>query len=203
MTKVLLGISGGNSFRDDEQMENYYRNFDIDYVHEDKYWMDWLMWSFEDVFDTVRLKMPGADNAHYTIWKIVFEKYLHKFEDRDIVLVAHSLGTTFLLKYLSENSLHVRELHLVAPFVSDTFQSPDFHESTGTFTFDYESVHKIAPQCGKLWIWYSEDDDVCTSLHAEYLHKEVENSELKHISGRGHFNQSTFFELFEKLKKDI
>lgn len=203
MKKVLLSISGGNSFRDNGQLVRYYQDFDVDYVHEDKYWMNWLMWSFEDVCDAMRLKMPSTDNAQYDVWKIVFEKYLSKFQNRNVSLVAHSLGTTFILKYLLENNLYLKELHLVAPFVSDSFQSSDFNESTGTFTFKHEQVKNISSKCEKVYIWYSADDTVCTDTHAKFLHKEIPHSKLITVPGRGHFNQSVFWEIFEVIKRDL
>ncbi|QQS61461.1 MAG: alpha/beta hydrolase [Candidatus Moraniibacteriota bacterium] len=203
MKKVLLGISGGNSFCDDLQMQKYYQSFDIEYVHTDKYWMDWLLWSFENVFDVAKVKMPGVDHAQYSIWKIVFEKYIEKYKNRNIDIVAHSLGTTFILKYLVENEIVIQNLHLIAPFVSDDFQPKDFNESTGTFTFDYSAVHTIADKCKNIFVWYSDNDPVCTERNAIYLHQKLPNSKISVIAEREHFNQSTFWELFEQIKSDI
>ncbi|MDB9944422.1 alpha/beta hydrolase [bacterium] len=200
---VLFGISGGNSFRDHTQLYEHYKNYDIDYIHTEKYWMDWLMWSLENECACIKLKMPGSDNADYGVWKIMFEKYLHKYGSEDLNIVSHSLGTTFILKYLVECDLKINHLHLVAPFVSDDFQPSDFNESTGSFTFDHSVVNTVAERSRTVNIWYSEDDDVCTPKHAEYLHKQIKGSQLFCLEDRGHFNQSTFWELFEELKSGI
>ena len=197
---VLFGISGGNSFRDESQMHRHYQNFDIDYVHTEKYWMDWMDWILRDVFDCTKLKMVGLDNANYGVWKILFEKYLEKIKEKNLNIVAHSLGTTFILKYLTENDLKVKSLHIIAPFVADEFQPADFNESTGSFTFDYKNVRSITRKCDNIHIWYSEDDNVCTSKHALYLHEQLPESRLTALKGRGHFNQGTFWELIEDLK---
>ncbi len=201
--ETIFGISGGNSFRDEAQMLKYYQNFDIDYIHTEKYWMDWMDWSLQDSHNCMRLKMPGSDNANYGVWKIIFEKYLAKSGSQNLSIVAHSLGTTFILKYLLENELKINKLHIVAPFVSDAFQPEEFYESTGSFEFNYKDINQIESKCNQICIWYSEDDEICTSDHAQYLHREFTNSELYELRDCGHFNQSTFWELVNKLRVNL
>jgi len=50
----------------------------------------------------MRAPLHDRDYADYRAWKIMFEKMI-SFFNSEIVLVATSLGGTFILKYLGEN----------------------------------------------------------------------------------------------------
>jgi hypothetical protein len=45
------------------------------------------------------------------------------------------------------------------------------------------------------------DDEVCLYKNAEFIKKEIPESFLHTFSDKGHFSQSTFFELFDLLRK--
>ena len=47
-------------------------------------------------------QMPNSQNARYSEWKILFEKIISILDD-EIILIGHSLGGIFLVKYFSEN----------------------------------------------------------------------------------------------------
>lgn len=196
----VFAISGGLTFSDDNQMLEFYKKTDIHATYNNKYWMDWLVWSLEDKKNIVKLKMPGFDNANYNVWKIIFEKYLREIDSEKITIVAHSLGTIFILKYLVENNLKIKNLHLVGSFVSDDFQSNSFDEGSGTFTFDYSKVSEIESRCENIFLWHSTDDTSCTIKNSEYLHEQLPKSKFSRFEDRGHFNGSTFVELFDVLK---
>jgi hypothetical protein len=46
--------------------------------------------------------MPNPMNARYNEWKILFKKIVLLLDD-NVILIGHSLGAIFLVKYLSEN----------------------------------------------------------------------------------------------------
>jgi predicted alpha/beta hydrolase family esterase len=48
--------------------------------------------------------MPNKQNAQYEEWKLVFEKIIDKL-DENFILIGHSLGAMFIVKYLSENTI--------------------------------------------------------------------------------------------------
>ena len=61
--------------------------------------------------------MPAKENADYEVWKIAFEKLLLVLDFAvPIIFTARSLGTIFLMKYLSENTFPkpIHTVHLVA-----------------------------------------------------------------------------------------
>lgn len=202
MKKDLILVGGGLSFRDRDQLLEYYKNKDIDQVWGDRFWHEWLMWSLESRFNFIKPSMPTKDNADYEVWKIIFEKYLNKVTSDEIVFVAHSLGTIFLMKYLVENGINktIKQLHLVASIVSNDFQPADDVENTATFSFDIKQISKLKDYCEQIHIWHSKDDAMCTFKNAEFIKQEIPESLLHVFEDRGHFISSTFWELFDELR---
>jgi predicted alpha/beta hydrolase family esterase len=198
----IILISGGLTFKNEEQMLAYYRTWDIDKNYDGKYWMDWLMWSLGDTYNFVKPNFPGKDHAHYGVWKIVFEKHLERVGRENVSLICHSLGTIFILKYLTENSLKIKNLHLVGTYVADEFQKENDTESAGTFAFDITHVKDMSGNCEKIYLWHSEDDTDCSIQNAEYVHEQLPDAVFSKFADRGHFVGATFLELFDVLRKN-
>jgi predicted alpha/beta hydrolase family esterase len=208
MKKEGILIGGGETFRDIEHAKKYYSNKDIDVVWGDKFWHAWLMWSLEPKYNFIKPKMPGSDNAHYELWKIIFEKYLNKITQSEIDVVCHSLGTIFLMKYLVENgfknangNIKIKNLHLVAPIVDNKFQPADDVEDCGTFAFDISKVSEIKKYCENIHIWHSTDDTMCRFANTEYLLEQIPEIILHKFENRSHFLDTTFWELFDEMRK--
>jgi predicted alpha/beta hydrolase family esterase len=204
MKEQIIMIGGGRSYKDRESKIGFYKDFfDIDTAPYGKSWKDWLSWSLEDKYEFINFAKPGSDNADYEIWKIVFDKYLSKVTSVNPIFITHSLGTIFILKYLIENGFKskIKQLHLVAPVVSQDFQPVNDVEDTGTFTFDITKINQIKGICDEVHLWHSTDDDVCLYKNAEYIKEQLPESTLHTFSDRGHFSQSTFLELFDILRR--
>jgi predicted alpha/beta hydrolase family esterase len=197
----VLILSGGRSFRDREQLLEFYKNYDINKTRG-KAWKHWLTWTLEDSYEFIFPDFPMRDNADYEIHKIILEKYFQKFNDQDLTIVTHSLGTIFIMKYLLENRFvkNIKQLHLVSPIVSNYFQPADDVENTASFTFDYSQVGDLKNFCEEIHIWHSTDDTMCAYKNAEYLKEKIPSAHLHTFSDRGHFLQSTFWELFDVLR---
>ena len=68
-------------------------------------------------FSAIKPEMPNKDMARYSAWKLWFEKYFQFLDHGELILIGHSLGAMFLVKYFAENQFpkKVAQLHLVAP----------------------------------------------------------------------------------------
>lgn len=204
MKDQILMIGGGMTFENKQKSLDYYKNFDIFEQWKTKSWKDWLAWSLEDKYDFLDFKKIARENADYDIWKIVFEKYFIKFNSEKLIIISHSLGTIFILKYLVENGFvkKIKQLHLVSPIVSNDFQPANDPENTGTFTFDISKLSEIKEYCDEIHIWHSTDDAVCLFKNAEHIKQEISESQLHIFHDKEHFNQSTFWELFDLLRNN-
>ncbi len=139
--------------------------------------------------------MPCKQNAHYSEWKIWFERHIEFMRD-GIVLVGHSLGGNFLAKYLAEEdfNLTIKQFHLVAPSHSafeDDFKL-DFNNFPGKL------LEKNIPE---IHIYHSKDDKVVPIAESEKYHKQIPSSHFHVFEDRGHFLHETFPELFENIQK--
>lgn len=76
-------------------------------------WMNWLANKLiEKGYDAVAPDFPRAWEAKYKDWRQVFEKYPIT---KNSLLVGHSCGGAFLVRWLLENKKKVKKLILVAP----------------------------------------------------------------------------------------
>ncbi|MGD9276475.1 MAG: alpha/beta hydrolase [Candidatus Pacearchaeota archaeon] len=75
---------------------------------------NWLPWIKEKLeANGIKCKIPlMPNNVSYEKWKKIFEE--NKI-DEDFVLIGHSAGGAFLVRWLSETNKKIRKLILVAP----------------------------------------------------------------------------------------
>jgi predicted alpha/beta hydrolase family esterase len=146
-------------------------------------------------------EMPNSKNASYKARKIWFEKLFPYLNDEGTILIGHSLGTIFLLKYLTENTFPktISQLHLVGTIL-DEQEMPEFEDYLGDFAFDITTIPSITKQVKQVFIYHSKDDDCCPYSHAERLSAFLPDATLLTFTDRGHFRQADFPELLEKIR---
>lgn len=203
MPKIqIVHIHGGTPFDSRDQYLAYIQKY-YDSLYVSKAWPESMQ---KNLWDEVRVllpKMPAKENADYEVWKIAFEKLLSTLDFTiPITFTARSLGTIFLMKYLSENTFlrPIHTVHLVA-VVFDGEGIED--EGTANFILDPEKLQNVPRQVGDIHLWHSVDDPVCPWHHVEKYQKYFPDAILHQFEDRGHFWQSDFQELFEQLKKEI
>jgi len=199
MKKQIVVIHGGDTFEKYEEFLSFLKNFQIDpYSFKKKGWKDTLQDKLGEDFEVIAPNMPNKINAKYLEWKIWFEKYF-QFLNEGVVFVGHSLGGTFLAKYLSENSFpkKIKALLLVAA----PFDDEDSDESLNDFALP-ASLAKITEQVDKIYLFHSKDDPVVPFEQVNKYKKALPNSEIIAFTDRQHFNQERFPELVELLKKE-
>lgn len=200
MNREVIVIHGGQSFSRYEAFLAHLRSCELRYARSDRprRWKDILRNELGADFDVYLPSMPNSENAKYEEWKIWFERYLALVHD-GVVLVGHSLGGYFLLKYLSENGLLVRARALMlvaAPSGPDDFGGED----GGDFSFDHAKLGNVAAQMEAIHIFHSTDDPVVPYSHAETLKAGLPEASLHTFSDRGHFLDQTFPELIDAIR---
>lgn len=137
-------------------------------------------------YDFIHINMPNKDFADYNAWKIIFEKTF-PFLDKNIILISTSLGSSFLLKYLSENNFpkKIEKLFLLAPAIKDSK-----NELLGTFNFDFEKLKKIEKIAEKIYIYHSLDDKIVDFSNSLELKKYLNIDFFRKFKKRWHFYDS-------------
>lgn len=193
--KQVLVIHGGDSFATYEEYLNDLREHEVTIDDQSKGWKSLLAEALGATYQVILPRMPNATNARFLEWKIWFEKYLHLLND-DVLLVGHSLGGSFLAKYLAteEPARRIRGTFLVAaPYATDGGRA--------LVEFDVpQSLSKFEAQGGELFLYHSTDDPIVTYAESIKFKQALPRARFRSFSNRGHFLQSTFPELVEDIR---
>ncbi|MBI2004073.1 alpha/beta fold hydrolase [Candidatus Pacearchaeota archaeon] len=100
---------------DDEKDKSYF-----------KHWIPWIKKKLEDrkikVFTPL---MPEPWKPNYNSWKKEFNKYNI---DKNTILIGHSCGSAFLVRWLGETKKKIKRLILVAPWkISESENEKKFY----------------------------------------------------------------------------
>lgn len=200
MKENLWIIGGGDTFTSREKYLASIEKMDIH--HKKSGWKSWLSMGLSDTHDVTRIPMPDTLNADYDAWKIIFEKFLDEVDTNlPMTIIGHSLGGIFLAKYLGENNfpIRIKSLHLISPVW--THPDSELH-NTANFSFHPMNISKIPPQCGKIYIWGSEDDEIVDFGDFEKYSEAIPMADFRIFKNRGHFLGSHFVELFSEILND-
>lgn len=122
-------------------------------------------------------EMPGFYQPHYEAWKNMIERFE---PDESTILIGHSCGGGFLVRWLSENDVHVGPVALVAPWLDPEKELvPDF--------FDFTIDPKLSSKSCGVHILYSTDDfpEIITSINI--LKSKLKNISWQEFTDKGHF----------------
>ena len=164
-----------------------------------KHWIPWLREKLQaHNIDTFTPEMPKPYEPEYLAWKGQFEK--GKINENTI-LIGHSCGAGFLVRYLSQENKKVGKVILVAPWI-------DIDKHLKTKMFDFVIDPKLIKKAKGISIFYSTDDDAEIIASSNMLGKKLEGSVTKVFRGKGHFTEedmgtTRFPELLEEAIEGI
>lgn len=193
----IVFIHGGDSFDSDEEFYDFLRGISYNpYTVEQKKWRDAIKEALVETHECIMPRFPNAMNADYVAWSIWFEKVIRFLRD-DVILIGHSMGGGFLLRYLSENKLPiiVAQLHLVATVVDDV-DCP----GVGEFGVDIAKWSGFVSEINEAHLWHSTDDAYVPIHHAERLAIKYPNAITHYFTDRGHFLEPDFPELLDVIQ---
>lgn len=153
--------------------------FDDNYPSlSNSHWFPWLQKQLLiKGIHTETPEMPDAYMPEYSKWKKNFEKY---YINEETLLVGHSCGGGFLVRWLSENDIKVDRVVLVAPWLDpERVQTTDF--------FEFEISKNLKDKANKMKIFASDNDDTDIDDSIEIIKKNTEEISLQIFKGQGHF----------------
>lgn len=122
-------------------------------------------------------EIPDAYDPDYKKWK----KELEKFEiNSETVLIGHSCGGGFMVRWLTENKLNINKLILVAPWLD-----PKREKTTDFFDFQIDS--NVQERVGELYVFVSLDDEQDILDSVEIIKKAFPGATLHKFTNKGHF----------------
>lgn len=162
------------------------------------HWFPWLTKQLvlKDI-NTVAVEMPNGYYPEYPIWKRELERY---DIGPETVLVGHSCGGGFLVRWLSETDTKVGRVVLVAPWLGHNTGDEPFDKSF----FDFKIDPKIAEKTTRLVVLISDDDSDDVIKSVDTLRDKLIGAKFRNFSGKGHFTlKSLGTEEFPELLKEI
>lgn len=175
--------------------EQEYYNPDLPSA-SNSHWLPWLQKQL--LVHDVAAQTPEIPNS----WKPDYETWRKEFERYDItpntVLVGHSCGGGFIVRWLSERpDVHVEKVVLVAPWLDP--------QRTDTIDFfDFKMDPNLASRTAGFVIFTSDNDTQPVQQSVRTIVETVKNTKLREFHNYGHFcygdmKTNEFPELLEAL----
>ena len=201
MQQVLF-IWWWNCYPTREDFTEELKKWDYDPFEVKKKWKNSLWKELWESYQVAILDMPNKNIASYVEWKIWFEK-IFPFLEWDQIVIAHSLWTIFILKYLAENWFpqKIKQLHLVSALIDDKDLPPE-ESYLWDFLFDIQKIPEIKNICEKIFIYHSKDDFCVPFSQGERLHEFLPNAKFEVFEDRWHMNMEEFPELIQNIKNN-
>ncbi|MBP9758864.1 alpha/beta hydrolase [Candidatus Dojkabacteria bacterium] len=159
----------------------------------------WIPWTKEQLIakgiETETPIMPSPWEPDYTKFKAELEKLT---VDENTILVGHSCGCAFLVRWLGETKTKISKLILVAPWkVAD--KRDRFREEFYTYDID----KSISSRVSKIVMFTSDNEEQEGKDSLKLFHAAL-GGEIVELKGRGHYTQrdmgtEEFPELVEKI----
>lgn len=165
----------------------------------DKHWIPWTKKELKaNGILTETPLMPEPWSPVYENFKKEFEKYS---VSENTILVGHSCGCAFLVRWLGETKRKIFKLILVAPWkVND--EGDDFREKF--YTYDIDKT--IKDRVGEI-VMFTADDEEENGKESLKIFQEALGGKSIELKGHGHYTQcdmgtSEFPELVKAILKN-
>jgi hypothetical protein len=148
-------------------------------AQSNKHWLPWIQKQLilKGILAQT-IELPEPYEPIYKKWSSVFEQFNI---DEDTILIGHSCGAGFLIRWLSENKIKVGKVALIAPFLD-----PNHNEVKSDF-FSFEIDKTLASRTNGLAIFYSTDDNEEILTSVNQIKNFIPKSQIKEFADRGHF----------------
>lgn len=149
----------------------------------DKHWIPWARNQLSAAgFKVHAPLMPSPWQPDYQAFRRTFEQ--QPIGERD-VLVGHSCGSSFLVRWLGETKAHVAALILVAPW-----KVPPADEPWRQRFYDFAIDPAIASRVGQVTIFTSSDEEPEGRESARQFHEALRGS-LIDLPRHGHYTRDS------------
>jgi predicted alpha/beta hydrolase family esterase len=129
-------------------------------------------------------QMPRETDPDYQRWRPQIRKELASMK-RNVILAGHSLGGSFLLKYLSEEKIETRVagLFLIStPYWGGDGWRYDGYEAVALSEDFASKLPKGAP----IFFYHGRDDEFVPFAHLALYQEKLPEATIRILDGRGH-----------------
>jgi len=135
-------------------------------------------------------------------WKPEYTKFKKEFEkcdiNKDTILVGHSCGCAFLVRWLGETKKEVKKLILVAPW-----KIPDMNDEFRKTFYGYPIDETIKSRVRKITMFTADDEEEDGKKSLQIYHKYL-GGKIIELAGHGHYTlEDMRTEEFPELLEEI
>jgi len=162
-----------------------------------KHWMPWIKKNLiANNIETEIPLMPTPWQPDYEKFKAEFEKYA---VDENTILVGHSCGCAFLVRWLGETKTKILKLFLVAPWKIPQ----EKRNGTDVNFYNYQIDSTIQDRVDKIVMFTADDEEADGKKSLKIFHEAI-GGEIIELKERGHYTMGDmktdeFPELLEKI----
>lgn len=160
------------------------------------HWLPWIQHQLliKDILAQTP-EWPKPYGPKYEEWLEFFKQFSI---DENTLLIAHSSGGGFLIRWLSENDVRVGKVILVAPWLDPDKTYDNF--------FDFQIDKDIVSKTKGIVIFNSDNDDEDVQKSVKLIRENVKDIQYREFHGYGHFiyrfmKTKEFPELLEEALK--
>lgn len=145
------------------------------------HWLPWLRQQLQEAgIEAPLVELPTPYEPEYAKWKESFEHFVPEI-GADTMLVGHSAGAAFIVRWLGEKRINVNRVALVAPYLDPN------REEYGSNLYDYDIPAWLVTDTKGMCVFYSTDDDPEILDSVEILKERIPGIEVQEFANRGHF----------------
>lgn len=161
---------------------------------------EWLKGRLEDEkIEVIMPSFPPQEGTVYEEWAKIFDQYVSNIHPGSIV-VCHSIGNEFFIRYLVENDLRVHTYISLAGFAKTYYNEGKdvLNAAVEKFLVNDEQIKWFKVLTKKRYSIYSDDDHIVPFDVLEEFPKQID-AEPKLILGIGHMGKKSGLEEFPEL----
>jgi predicted alpha/beta hydrolase family esterase len=147
-------------------------------VRENQHWLQWIKKELnaKNILAETPI-MPAPYEPDYSAWKEMFETFPL---NEETILIGHSCGAGFIVRYLSENTIRVGKVVLVAPWLD-----PEHFLKNGMFDFAIDET--IVAKTSGITIFSSTNDDSEIHTSVSMITDIAKDIKITDFENMGHF----------------
>ena len=163
---------------------------------------NWFPWIYGELArDGNNVLVPqfpcGKGIQNYDNWRRVLDAYKHLINE-NTTFIGHSLSPAFIVDYIIDNNLKVKDLIFAAPFYG-LIQIPEFDEVNSPFFMKHDLKRVTLLSNRRICFISNNDPYVPNSLSVDFADRI--GAEKIFVDNAGHFNTSAGYNSFEDLYK--
>ncbi len=162
----------------------------------DKHWISWIKKDLSQRgIKTETPLMPSPWEPDYNAFKKEFEKYP---VSENTILIGHSCGCAFLVRWLGESKQKINKLILVAPW-----KIPDKDDKFRKAFYEYPIDEAIKSRVKGIVMFTADDEEEDGKKSLKIFHDAL-GGKIIELRGRGHYTMGDMgTEEFPELLKEI